>query len=748
MPLPWVAGCLGAAALLSTASSALARGSARGAGALFGAPGRGGYAGGARGVLRRWLAWAAIGLCIGALSGAWGACWRAEAMQRFTASPASCYEFHITGDATASSFGVQHEALVIGADGAFVARVRLSLDGQQPAGTRLRLIGRVSLLERGAWGRSRYMAGEVAEVHGVSIQSREEGTPDPIDAFRSRMLAVIEPSECSARALIAGIVCGRTTELSGDAASDAFARTGTSHLVAVSGSHLALLAALARGVLARCGAGTRLRAAVLVVLMGAYVVFTGSSPSAVRSFFMVVLALLSSLGGRRGHGVSALALTVVALVALDAGTVYDLGFQLSAASVFFIQVFSRYLACLLERMGFARALAEALSLTACAQWATLPLTVPVFGECSLIAPLANVMLGPIMSALLVTGLVTVPAASVLPSASGALLALPEALASVSVFAAEVLADVPYASMAVEGGPALWLLYGAAALVYLVWWDARRAQFAVACAVLPVALACHAVRWSAFAPAAVTVLDVGQADAILVRDGSAAVLVDAGVDDAVAAALARNNVFRLDAVVITHWDRDHCGGLEAVLASVPVGRIVIADGALAGMPDEIASLALPDVVEIACGDDLAVGGFTCTMVWPRESVSGEENADSIALSVRYHGGGRSLSLLLTGDTEADEGECYAAEAGDVDVLKLGHHGSAESVNEELLDALRPEVAIASAGSGNPYGHPARACVEAVDDAGARFICTIDAGDVTIEPGADGVLVGTSRLDDAG
>lgn len=65
-----------------------------------------------------------------------------------------------------------------------------------------------------------------------------------------------------------------------------------------------------------------------------------------------------------------------------------------------------------------------------------------------------------------------------------------------------------------------------------------------------------------------------------------------------------------------------------------------------------------------------------------------------------------------------------------MLKLGHHGSAASVDEEVLDALDPEVAIASAGEGNSYGHPDPACVEAVRDHGAAFACTKDVGDVTV------------------
>ena len=97
------------------------------------------------------------------------------------------------------------------------------------------------------------------------------------------------------------------------------------------------------------------------------------------------------------------------------------------------------------------------------------------------------------------------------------------------------------------------------------------------------------------------------------------------------------------------------------------------------------------------------------------------------------------MLLTGDTERDELARYVREVGDIDVLKLGHHGSKVSVDSASLDVLDPEVAIASAGEGNSYGHPDLTCVDVVEKSGARFLCTKDVGDITITPGEQGVRV---------
>ena len=687
------------------------------------------------------VAFLGIGCLIGACSGAYGCMSRAAAAERILSAPASSFTFTVSGDARVGTYGVRHDAYVFEGK-TLVGQVELTSEHELAAGTMLRAVGRVEALEADEWGRSSYLEGAVAGVRVVSVLD-EAYAPSPVEAVRARALEAIDPAASEGRALVAGIVCGRTTELNATVAADDFARTGTSHLIAVSGSHLALVAGLVGVVGQALGARRVPRAAAVAVLMGAYVLFTGCAASAMRSFVMVACSLLAGLGGRRSHGLSGLALSAVGLCALDPGIAFDLGFQLSAASVLFIQLFGSYLRYRLQCLGLPRALAEALALTLCAQWATLPIAVPVFGSCSLVAPLANVMLEPIMTALLVAGLAATLAAVVLPPLA-ALIALPAAFAQLAIFLAALCARVPYASIAMDSDArAAVALYALAALVYIAWLRIRRVHIACALAVCGVLAAAHVLRWGVFAPPTIIVLDVGQADAILIRDGSSTVLVDAGVDDDVGRALARNSVMRLDAVVITHWDADHCGGLDTVLDAVPVGALIVAEGAEDAMPADIAALDLPELHTVVAGDGFRVGRFACTVLWPDAPVDGLDNEDSVALVVEYTGAGERLRALLTGDTEVDEERAYAAGAGDIDVLKLGHHGSAESVDAEVLGMLEPEFAVASAGEGNRYGHPSDACVSALDAADVAFLCTKDVGDVTIAPACGGISVAVGR-----
>lgn len=158
--------------------------------------------------MRRWVRWLGIGVVLGAASATLGAMWRASAHERMENIVASACIFEVEGDPSISSYGVQHTARVMSADGAVLGRVRLDADSAYEDGTRLHLVGRASSLPDSAWGRSRYMAGEVARVSAVRIIDSEPHAIGPIEAVRARMLDVIQPDASQARALVAGIVCG------------------------------------------------------------------------------------------------------------------------------------------------------------------------------------------------------------------------------------------------------------------------------------------------------------------------------------------------------------------------------------------------------------------------------------------------------------------------------------------------------------------------------------------------------------
>lgn len=691
---------------------------------------------------RRWLFAAALGIVAGSVVSAVWTIGALRASRALDNRAASSLEFVVRGDPSINDGAYSYTCDAYAGEKR-LGQVRLSCDRELGAGSHVRVIGRVSRFENDAYGRSRVLRGEVRKVKAVRIVSVDEGSPGPLLRLRNGLLASIAPATDPARSLIAGIVCGRSAELRAQPAGDWFSVTGTVHLIAVSGGHLAIVGFVIEGVLQKTRCSRGLQRAILAITLVVYADFTGASPSAVRACCMVFATLVVNGAGRRRHGLSALFVTMSIFVLLRPTVLYEMGFQLSCASVFAILCFCPYATYALGELGVPTGIASTLSVTLCSQLATLPITIPAFGTFSLIAPLANAVIGPVVSLLLAVSIVLVPFSLVEPLQAWALV-VPMIAARCALFFEQLFAAVPGASVSVTPDTVWVYVVPFVLAVLLVWWPRPRARpMAAGLLCLVFAAGVPYVYWDRFAPPSVTVLDVGQADAILVRQGGAVALVDCGLDERVVSALVRNNVHHIDAVFVTHWDEDHWGGLPDVLDQFSVGTIVVAADALDGAPAEV--LNRPGVMyrQVACGDTIDIGAFRTRVMWPFDTVDGEGNEDSLVLLLSYAQEGKSLRVLLTGDAELDQEREFVREVGDIDVLKLGHHGSKVSVDTDLLGTLKPELSIASAGEGNRYGHPSDACIDAVKEAGGAFACTIEHGDITVSPTAKGFAMRCQR-----
>ena len=692
--------------------------------------------------LKRWLYAAFVGLVAGAVVSAWWAVGALSASKALDGRAASGLEFIVQGDPSIND-DVYSYTCEARADGKNLATVRLSCDRELKVGAHVRVIGRVSRFENDAYGRSRVLRGEVRKVKAVRIVSADEGSPGPLLRLRNGLLAFIAPATDPARALIAGVVCGRSSELRAQPAGDWFSVTGTAHLIAVSGSHLAIVGFVIESALQKTRLSRGLQRGLLMLALIAYAVFTGASPSAVRACCMVAATLVANGAGRRRHGLSALFLTMAIFVLLRPTVLFEMGFELSCASVFAILCFCPYATYALGELGMPSGVASVLSVTLCSQLATLPVTIPAFGTFSLIAPLANAVIGPVISVLLASSVVLAPC-SLVPLLSHGTIVVPMIVARCALFFEQLFAAVPGASVSVPPDTPLVYVVPFALAVLLVWWPRPRARsMAAGLVCLMLAAGVPYIYWDRCAPPSVTVLDVGQADAILVRQGGTVALVDCGLDERVVSALVRNNVHHIDAVFVTHWDEDHWGGLPDVLDRFSVGTIAVAADALDGAPAEVLNRPGVTYRQVARGDTVDIGAFRARVMWPFDTVDGEGNEDSLVLLLSYAQEGKSLRVLLTGDAELDQEREFVQEVGDIDVLKLGHHGSKVSVDTDLLETLKPELSIASAGEGNRYGHPTDACIDAVRDAGGAFACTIEQGDITVSPTVTGFAMRCQR-----
>lgn len=228
---------------------------------------------------------------------------------------------------------------------------------------------------------------------------------------------------------------------------------------------------------------------------------------------------------------------------------------------------------------------------------------------------------------------------------------------------------------------------------------------------------------------VSVLDVSQGDAILLQPaGAPAVLVDGGPPgQRLAGMLDAAGVQQLGAVVVTHDQSDHAGGVEELLGRVAIGRFLYASVGRALLLD--ARAAGVPARRLGAGAVLRSGGLRLDVIWPPpELLSGSAVEDPNSLALVILARWRDFSMLLTADAEA---ETAPLDPGPVDVLKVAHHGSEDGGLGALLDRTRPRLAVISVGVENSYGHPTPVTLATLAAHGVRTLRTDRDGTVVLD-----------------
>ena len=582
------------------------------------------------------------------------------------------------------------------------------------------------------------------------------GTPNVFQRWAGRVRSGLYNSVNSLspdpRGLLPGLVIGDTSRVS-RLLNDDMRTTGLTHLVAVSGANLAIVAALVMSLLRRTRISRHIRPALAVGAIALFIIVVRPQPSVLRAAAMACVVLVAAALGVKASAVPALATAIFILLLIDPTQAVSYGFALSVFATAGLLLLAPTWARSMAR-HMPSWLAHAIAIPLSAQAMCAPLIVALSGQVSIIAVVANALAGPLVAPSTILGLGTA-------LISQFNMSLAEFTARLAAYPTMLISGIAHRCAALPFAAIAWpknffgVFLLAAITVSLVAF-ARRVRSdrktITVCLLIVGSLLLPSLSHPGWPPKDWTLLacDVGQGDGLLLNLGQhSAIVIDAGPDvRLIEKCLDELKIQTVPLVILTHDHADHVEGLPGVLHHRKVGAIWISPlDEPSGEYRRIVKWAkqIP-ITHVHAGIRIQLGDYRIETLWP-DGVEDSPNNSSVAtLITKTVANMTELRLFLGGDLEApaqarllaswrQHGEWGPIE---VDVLKVCHHGSGNQ-DPEFLAALSPKVALVSVGKDNPYGHPADSTLAALARLGVFVARTDQSGALAVAGRAENLIV---------
>ena len=525
----------------------------------------------------------------------------------------------------------------------------------------------------------------------------------------------------------------------------AFKVSGIRHVIAVSGLHVSILFSL---VYMLMGKRRVLTALVGIPVLVIFAAIAGFTPSINRACIMQSLMILAMLFNRQYDPPTSLAFAVLVMLFVNPMTLTSVGFQLSVGCILGIFLFSRKISNYLhdeKRFGPAKGkslrakvtrwIIASISVTISAMIVTTPLCAVYFRMVSIAGIVTNILTLWIIS-FIFYGIIAACLASFVFAPLASIIAWLVSIAiRFVIWVAKCISSFPYAAVyTCSTYVVIWLVV---AYILLSVFLLQKKKHPVALCSCIAATLCLALLLSWVEPRIgsyrMSVMDVGQGQCVLLQSKGKNYLVDCGGDNVAATAdiaaeqLLSQGVFRLDGLVLTHYDIDHAASAMLLLSRIDVETIYLPDVEPKNTIRNKIVAAYPEKVCFVRENlDVAFSGSSITII---PAQAGIEDNDC-SLCVLFQTG--KCDILITGDrsTKGEHSLLASCELPDIEILVAGHHGSKTSTSLELLTATKPELAIISVGNGNRYNLPADEVVRRLQTFGCRILRTDTEGTITL------------------
>ncbi|HCC07899.1 MAG TPA: DNA internalization-related competence protein ComEC/Rec2 [Clostridiales bacterium] len=550
--------------------------------------------------------------------------------------------------------------------------------------------------------------------------------------------------------LVNSMILGDKNSLDGDL-KKLYSDVGISHIIAISGMHILVLCLIIYKVLSLLKVNKKVNAVISMLFLIFYALLTGGSPSAIRAVVMGCVMLFADVIGREKDNYSNISFAALVLIIYNPSVVHDIGFLLSFAAVSGIIT----TVPLLDKLYVCpKVIKEILSSSVAAIIWTTPIIAYYFYEIPTYSLIANILVVPLSSILLIVSIVGMLIGIVWVGLAKIIMLVVYYILVYNEMVSTYLVNLGYAKV-VTGQPNIYVIilyYVLIILIVLYFSQDKEVKeklkeycvdvvFAITLIIMIIQIWPKSFN--------IEILDVGQGDSIVINTPKDKhVLIDGGgdinIEDAqgntgkniVDKYMKYSGIRKLDAVFVTHPDFDHIKGVIEIVDLMKVDKLILTIGKAneTELQKELINKAKDKKIPIYYfkqGDFMTIDDLRITCIYPDldvDTYAKGNNDYSLVLKVDY----KEKSILFMGDiSEENEKKIINKYKNlDVDLIKVAHHGSKYATMNEFLERVRPEYAVISVGRNN-YGHPGIETLERLANHTVETYITKERGAVTVQ-----------------
>lgn len=556
--------------------------------------------------------------------------------------------------------------------------------------------------------------------------------------------------------LLLAILLGDKDKLSEDI-QESFKTSNLSHMLAVSGAHVSYIILGLTYVLQNSIIGKKNGKIVCIIFLLAFMAITNFTPSVTRACIMAILTLFSSIIYRKSDVYTNISVAALITLIFNPYSLLDLGFQLSYGGTIGIIIFIKRIQEKKSNSKVINYIKQMALVSIYANIIIIPIMMYHFNTVSFTFIISNIMASPILGIIVITGFLFIIASITVKPLTRLIAIFIKPILSILIKISQICSKLPFSNILVVT-PYMFNVISYYAIILYCIKSKKNNKCKIIICLLIVLILINFIIYIFPQKLRIFFIDVGQGDStLIITPDKKTVLIDGGGSDSFDVGkkvllpyLLDRRILKIDYVLISHFDTDHCGGILTIMEKVKVKNIIISEQAEHSENYErFKKLMIHKkirLIEVKKGDKIKIERYSeFKILFPTSRLLSENplNNNSIVAQFNYN----NFKMLFTGDIEKlAEQQILKAEKAEIraDILKVAHHGSKTSSIPEFIKAVKPKIALIGVGKNNTFGHPNQQTIKNLENIKCRIYRTDLQGEIIIKIDQKGRMNVKSKL----